>query len=311
MNIPSLLSFISVILLLACSPSEKTIQLEWLPLDTINIDLPEGISVYHAIDTGENLRAWYVKVEEKRPEIETRVEVSADTDGRETISEFANRLGVPVMINGGYFRMDLNPARHVGILKVNDSLIHSATTSVLRNEQRFYMHRSAIGFDEGDQISIKWVSSTGDSVFSWERAIQNLPGQPGTLIDTTYRTLWDYRDILGGGPLLVQNGEIFIPVNEEVFFGTSIPDIHPRTAAGLTAEGDLILLIVDGRQMISRGVDLMELATIMANLGCDNAINLDGGGSSALVVNGKLLNRPAGKTDERQVMSAIAVYSYP
>ena len=61
--------------------------------------------------------------------------------------------------------------------------------------------------------------------------------------------------------------------------------------------------------MISRGVDLPELANIMQELGCEDAINLDGGGSSALVVNGMLLNRPAGKTVEREVMSAIAVYS--
>ena len=311
MNYRAFLSLFNIFLLLACSPTEKAIQLTWQPLDSINVDLPHGITVHHAIHTGENLRAWYVRVEERRQDIETRVEVSTDIDGRETISEFAQRLGVPVMVNGGYFRMDLNPARHVGILRVNDSLIHAATTSVLRGEQRFYMHRSAIGFDEGDQIGIEWVSSTGDSVFFWDRAIDNKPGLPGAMVDTTFRALWEFRDILGGGPLLVKDGKVFVPVNEEVFFGTRIPDIHPRTAAGITSSGDLILLIVDGRQMISRGVDLMELATIMQDLGCQNAINLDGGGSSSLVVNGHLLNRPAGKTEERQVMSAIAVYAIP
>ena len=303
------------VLLIGCNKSNNSKivypgnALEWTAIDSLNDELPEGISVYQAIHVGANLRAWYVRVEEKRPDIETRVELSSDADRRETVSEFAKRLDVPVMINGGYFRMDHNPATHVGILKVGDTLIHAATTSVLRAEQRFYLHRSAIGFDENDAIDIHWVSSTGDSIFTWNQGIANIPGQPGERLETMHRKPWAYRDILGAGPLLMRDGEVFIPINEEVFYGTSIPEVHPRTAAGTTSEGDLILLVVDGRQLISRGVDLPELADIMRQLGCEDAINLDGGGSSALVVNGKLLNRPAGKTVEREVMSAIAVYA--
>ena len=303
------------ILLSGCNSNKQSttnlnsFKLEWTAIDSINRDLPDGIEVFQAIHSGENIRAWYVKVQESLPQIESRVVVSSDDDRRETISDFANRLRVPVMINGGYFRMDLNPADHVGILRVDDALIHAATNSVLRGEQRFYLHRAAIGFDEDDKVDINWVSSSGDSVFSWDRPIYNIPEHPGTQLDTNHRELWTYRDILGGGPLLLRDGEIFIPVDEEVFFGTSIPQVHPRTAAGITKNGDLILLLVDGRQLVSRGVDLPQLANILLDIGCKDAINLDGGGSSALVVNGVLLNRPAGTTTEREVMSAIAVFS--
>ena len=213
------------------------------------------------------------------------------------------------MINGGYFRMDLNPAKHVGILKVDGELIHSATTSVLRGEQRFYLHRAALGIDSTGDMDVEWVSSEGDTIYKWEKGIENLPGAPGAKRDTSFRSIWTSRDILGAGPLLIREGKIMIPVNEEVFFGTSIPEIHPRTAAGITHNGELILLLVDGRQLISRGVNLNELAMILHDLGAHEAINLDGGGSSALVVNGSLLNRPAGATTEREVMSAIAVYA--
>jgi len=310
----SLTTFIlTTILLSGCNSNERAVQalnnldLDWTLIDSINQDLPEGIRVFQAIHSEANVRAWYVRVQESLPQIETRVVVSTDDDRRETVSDFANRLKVPVMINGGYFRMDLNPADHVGILKVNDTLIHAATSSVLRAELRFYLHRAAIGFDKDDKVDINWVSSNGDSVFSWSRPIHNKPELPGEKNDTSHRQLWTYRDILGGGPLLIRGGEIFIPIDEEVFFGTSIPEVHPRTAAGITKDGDLILLLVDGRQLVSRGVDLLELANILLNLGCIDAINLDGGGSSALVVNGKLLNRPAGTSTEREVMSAIAV----
>ena len=66
-------------------------------------------------------------------------------------------------------------------------------------------------------------------------------------------------------------------------------------------------MVVDGRQASSRGVYLQELAVMMDNLDCVEAINLDGGGSSGIVVNGKILNRPTGTTAQREVMSAIAV----
>ncbi len=66
--------------------------------------------------------------------------------------------------------------------------------------------------------------------------------------------------------------------------------------------------MVDGRQTESRGVDLTELAIIMKDLGCVEALNLDGGGSSSMVANGILLNRPSGGT-LREVMSAIAIFS--
>ena len=310
------ISILAIALLTGCNTSGNSsveypgLGLEWTAIDSINKSLPEGITVFQSIHVGANLRAWYVLIKEPLPKIESRVVVSADADRRETVSDFAQRLDVPVMINGGYFRMDLNPAKHVGLLKVDDEMIHAATSSVLRGEERFYLHRSAIGFDENNGIDINWVSSSGDSVYSWEQGIANLPDQPGLQKDTTHRKLWDYRDILGAGPMLLRDGKVFIPIDEEVFFGTSIPEVHPRTAAGVTPEGDLILLLVDGRQLISRGVDLPELATIMLELGCKDAINLDGGGSSALVVNGSLLNRPAGKTVEREVMSAIAVFAH-
>ncbi|MCF7824421.1 MAG: phosphodiester glycosidase family protein [Candidatus Marinimicrobia bacterium] len=298
-----------VILFTACTKKSETIRLEWSAIDSINQNLPEGINVYHATNAGENIRAWYVKVEESRPEIESRIIVSNDDDARETVSEFALRLHAPVVINGGYFRMDLYPATHVGILKVDDQLIHAATTSVLRGEQRFFLHRAALGIDSAGGLGVEWVSSEGDKVYKWEKPIPNKPGKPGGQLDSTFRELWTARDILGAGPLLIRDGKIKIPINEEVFFGTSIPDVHPRTAAGITKDGSLILLLVDGRQLASRGVNLSELAEILYDLHCVDALNLDGGGSSALVINGLLMNRPAGSSIEREVMSAIAVYA--
>ncbi|MFO7769544.1 MAG: phosphodiester glycosidase family protein, partial [bacterium] len=139
----------------------------------------------------------------------------------------------------------------------------------------------------------------------------NRPGRPGDPPDRGTGSTWPVRDALSAGPVLLQGGRTAVSDQEEVFFGSSIPEVHPRTAAGYTGEGDLILLVVDGRQPSSRGVDLRELALILRDLGCVEAVNLDGGGSSTLVVNGTLVNRPVGGTYQREVMSALTVHYTP
>ena len=73
----------------------------------------------------------------------------------------------------------------------------------------------------------------------------------------------------------------------------------------------MLLLVVDGRQPASRGVNLVELASILLDLGAVQALNLDGGGSSTFFAGGELLNRPSGGRDQREVMSAITVQCAP
>jgi len=156
-------------------------------------------------------------------------------------------------------------------------------------------------------IDIAWVTSRNDSLFNFAEPLENRPEKPVDSFDFSIAETWEVDDALHAGPVLMHEGKIRVTSDEEVFFGSTIPNIHPRTAAGYRNSGELVLLVVDGRQIDSRGVDLQELAILMRDLGCVEAINLDGGGSSAMVVDGKLLNRPAGTASQREVMSAIAV----
>jgi hypothetical protein len=98
-------------------------------------------------------------------------------------------------------------------------------------------------------------------------------------------------DAIGGNPRLVVDGAVSGPEVDGTgeFFGR-----HSRTAVGATADGRLLLVVVDGRQPgYSRGMTLRELAELMQRLGAVQAVNLDGGGSSEMVVNGLPASRPS------------------
>ena len=99
------------------------------------------------------------------------------------------------------------------------------------------------------------------------------------------------KHIISGGPYLVKDSEVFVDMSAQKL--QSIGGRNPRTAIGYTKDNDLILITADGREGSSIGLTLVELANLMKSLGCTNAINLDGGGSTVMYVNGKIVNRPA------------------
>ena len=94
-----------------------------------------------------------------------------------------------------------------------------------------------------------------------------------------------YQDVLvhavGGSHIILKNDS-----PNDLSVGTEFADtIHPRTALGVTPEGDIVFMIVDGRQPeISNGATLADLAFLLGTFGCSDAINLDGGGSSTLII---------------------------
>ncbi|MBQ4402968.1 MAG: phosphodiester glycosidase family protein [Selenomonadaceae bacterium] len=113
--------------------------------------------------------------------------------------------------------------------------------------------------------------------------------------------------IVGAGPTLVKDGEIYVTADAEQF----PPDIRvgraPRSAVGITKYGDYIFAVVDGRQAHSKGCTLTEWARILKNnFGAVEAINLDGGGSTELFFKGSLVNKPSDGR-ERLVGDALTI----
>ncbi len=294
----------------ACN-STPAPRLTWTPVDSVNASLPSGIRVYAGHNALVPLQAWYAEIDEADPDIETRVFLSDDlADRRETVSSFAAAPRACLAVNGGYFSMEQRPAVHAGLLYTDGALQAPATRTVTRDSVSYRIARAAIGFTPEDRVEFAWVTSEGDSLYAWPRPPSNHPGTPAEFPPVEPRR-WAVRDALSAGPMLVSGGVVRVTTDAEVFFGSAIPSVHPRTAAGRTRDGKLLVLVVDGRQPESRGVTLEDLAAIMRDLGAVDALNLDGGGSSALVANGVLLNRPTGTATEREVMSALVTFCLP
>ena len=115
------------------------------------------------------------------------------------------------------------------------------------------------------------------------------------------------RMVVGAGPLLLEKGQVNVRIREEAI----APDIAfgraPRTGAGITADGTVLLMVVDGRSQYSAGMTLKEFARYLKRFGAVSAVNFDGGGSSEMVLDGKIMNRPSDGS-ERPVGVGLGIF---
>lgn len=118
--------------------------------------------------------------------------------------------------------------------------------------------------------------------------------ETGTAISLSFKTHPGLKDVdiaIGGGPILIRDAKL------QKFSGYQ--PRHPRTAIGFN-DMYFFLLVVDGRQKdLSIGMTLGELADFMLKLGCTEAMNLDGGGSSTFWLDGKIMNSPSDGRERR------------
>lgn len=284
---------------------EKSIVMNWSEFD---IDLPDGIRLYQGRNKTIPLKAWVAKIDLSNSFISVKVLSSTDKDRKETPMQFLDYNAARIVLNGGYFNADKIPAQHVGLLKTNGFLEEPASHSVIRDSDRYFITRGAFGIKYNGSVDIAWCSTKNDSIFEWESPLTNRPGFPNDKINFESSRFWDVKEAIHAGPVLISDSKIDIAVEDEVFFNTPVAGIQPRSAVGYTEQNELILMVVDGRQADSRGVYLEELATMMKQFNCKEALNLDGGGSSAMVADSRLLNRPAGRTIQREVMSSIGIF---
>lgn len=139
------------------------------------------------------------------------------------------------------------------------------------------------------------------------------------LIPYSISNIKNVRNLIGGGPRLVKDGAIYVSKYEEKFQRDVARNRAARSAVGITDDESILLVAVDGKKpkrvtklrsssIKSVGMTLEELSRLMIYLGANDAMNLDGGSSSAMVLKGKLINSPTPGT-EISVANALVIRS--
>ena len=126
-----------------------------------------------------------------------------------------------------------------------------------------------------------------------------------------FRPEWTgVTNAVGGGPVLVRSGGPVFRA-QEAFSSSQLAPRNPRTAVGQTGDGRVLMVVTDGRRPgYSVGMTNFELAQTMVRLGAVTGSAFDGGGSSSLAFDGKLLNRPSDRGGERPVSNALQLMYY-
>ena len=297
-------------------------QPKWQNADASFPGLPPSIHVYRTEGTlsGRPNIAWYVEARLDDRSLEFDTDTSRGR--RLTPSGFHDRNGNPaVVVNGTFFSFTEN--RNLNVVMKDGKLLSYNIMSIPGKGKDTTLHhkvtRSAIGIDKRRKADVAWLYT--DTSVRYPVAFEH---SPVTVTDadpvfslpdrnTAKRTgmdkRWKMRTAIGGGPVLVHDGKIHITNNEErMFTGKAKDDLHPRTAMGYTYDGRLIILAVEGRRKnIAEGASLTELAEIFLALGAKEALNLDGGGSSCLLVMGKETIKPSDKEGQRAIPGVFLI----
>jgi len=273
--------------------------------------LPDGVKMFRGERQSPALKTWYIDVDMNNSGIGIKAYKSKSASGKEGITSFVPSYNAVAGINGGYF--DTQTGASYSALVTPDGVSAKNISSVVRDSKTYFLTRSLFGITDTREMAVDWVYHFGSNIkdiYRFDQPIPNVQGTPAPLPSpTTGEAYYELIVGIGGGPTLVKNGIKKITYDEEVFWGSGVglSNQDPRTAVGYTSDNHVIMLVADGRQTASSGLSLTELADVMINLGCVEAMNLDGGGSSQMAVGSTLINRPEGGTFQREIPTMLAV----
>jgi hypothetical protein len=293
-------------------------QLRWKKVNDDFGYLPKSVNIYKTTDSldGKPFVAYYLEANLNDRNLEFTTQVG--NGKRYTPSQYYSQEDSPyVVLNGTFFSFQTN--QNLNAVIRNGKLVAYNTPALKsKNSDSFYYPtRSAIGISKKRKADVAWLFT--DTAKKWPYAFQLKPvvakGRSSDPIFDDLNTLdywkwWRMQTAIGGGPVLVQKGEVRITNKEEQMFVNGENDKHPRTAMGYTKKGKLIILMVQGRMPgVAEGATLLQEATILKDLRCVEALNLDGGGSSCMLVNGKETIKPSDKEGQRAVPAVFIIRS--
>lgn len=296
-------------------------QLQWQNVDSLYGPLPKSVQVYFTnqrIDTAP-FKAYHVVADLK----DKGLDFTTDTTLKRRLSpaKFYEKNSQPlVVVNGTFFSFETNSNLNVVIrngelVSYNIPFVQQKTGDSI---VQIPVYRSAIGITKKRKADVAWIRTDSVEKTAWASQLPNPGGgnfflKNRTTGETSRTTMdlwekWKMETAIGGGPTLIYRGNVYITNEyERMFAGKAINDKHPRTAMGYTSDNKLIILVIEGRSKGSGGATLIQQAQILKDLGCVEALNLDGGGSSCMLVNGKETIKPSDPNGQRPVPAVFII----
>ncbi len=309
-------------------PVTSFAQVKWVNVSADYAPLPASVQVFKTTDSLDSkpFIAFYVKAKLKDKQLDFTTDTTLGR--RLTPLQFFEKNNKPlVVVNGTFFSFETN--RNLNAVITNGKLVgYNVHTIPMKGKDTLrYRHPfgSALGIDKRRNADVAWLYTDSlkkmpyasqwelvplkDSANSHDLSYYANATVAATQAMPVSFKKWKMKTAIGGGPVLVQNGKIKITNEAELkFTGKAIKDKHPRTAMGYTHDGYLVIMAIQGRLPgIAEGASLEQEARLMISLGCVEALNLDGGGSSCLLVNGIETIKPSDKTGERPVPAVFII----
>ena len=312
-------------------PDPDPNPIEEIIFNWTEVTAPAGVSIYETTDplNGRAFHAWYAIADPK----EVAVRVLYPGGGKKaTIDKQAEDAGnCLVLVNGGIF----------GTAPIGFALLDGEQTPWRYIEDDNWavdkqywgpdnklhtVSRGLFGVDQTGKPGVYWsFTPSYGTVRVYDKPIPSVAGEAVQKeADETFPCApadWQPYNALTCGPVLLQNGRCPITnkktakgyweTNYEMWADDiyGVDQLADRTAVGYTADGQVILFICDGRIDTSKGANTLEMAQIMKGLGCEGALNLDGGGSTGMWVSGEHINDQTG--GNRAVMTTVGFFSKP
>lgn len=319
--------FISLLLLFA--PFVLRSQVKWVNADSTFHPLPKNFHVYKTTDSLDEkpFIAYYAEAKL----MDKHLDFTTDTTykRRLTPQQFFEKNEQPLLVvNTTFFSFATNQNLNA-VIKNGKLVAYNIHTLAGKGKDTLtYRHPmgSAIGITKKRKADVAWLFT--DSTQKFSRAFQfplhaikdsvsfykynytqDMNKSKIALEHGLAGKKWKMKTAVGGGPVLLQNGEVKISNEEELKFSskTGLTDKHPRTAMGYTADGRLIILVIQGRSADAAGATLVQEAQLLKDLGCIEALNLDGGGSSCMLINGKPTIKVSDKEGQRPVPAVFII----
>jgi len=306
--------FIALALIIIATNS--TAQVRWHNVDSLYAPLPPSVHVYYTNDSidGKPNIAYYVSAELTDKTLDFAAQVGHGK--RYTPSQYYLSEGKPLLVvNCTFFEFVHNSNLN---LVMNDGQLLAYNNAAIAGKGKdtfTYRHAfaSAIGISKKRKADVAWLYTDSSKPIPYASQVALPPVKDSSakfVYNTTGFAKWKMQTAVGGGPVLLQHGTIQISNNEELKFAgkAGLTDKHPRTCMGYTKDGRLIVMCIQGRfPAIAEGVNLTQEAQLLKDLGCTEALNLDGGGSSCLLVNGKPTIQVSDKEGQRPVPAVFMI----